>query len=108
EQRTPLDTHLECLLAHDAGHSGDLIGCLALEPECGDKGAELGLAGLALHDLAHGRGGLVLGEAPALLDEGDDRVSNHAVTSSAMRERRKLRSRSWPTFVMIDSGWNCT
>ena len=57
--------HLEGELAHYGGHAGDLLGGLALEPQGGEEGAELGGGGLAQHDLAHDRCGLVHGEGVA-------------------------------------------
>ncbi len=61
-RRGPSTCDAEGLLAHDAGHAGDLVDGLALEAEGGDEGAELGGGGLAGHDLVHDGGGLLLGE----------------------------------------------
>jgi hypothetical protein len=54
--------HLDGAALHRPGTAGDLVHCLALHAQRGQKRADLRRRGLALHDLRHGRVGLVGGQ----------------------------------------------
>ena len=75
--------HLDLLgeLAHGASHADDLVGRLALHAESAEKGARLGVAGAAAHDLEQHVAGVLLGEVAAggeLGQRGAEDVIRHA------------------------------
>ena len=60
---------------------------------------------LGLDLFPHGPG---LGNSVAHDSNGSEAHALGWVTLGGCHVSRKLRSRSWPVLVMIDSGWNCT
>src|SRR5208283_5458457 len=95
--------YLRSLLTHYPRSACDLFDGFTLDPECGEKCADLGIRGPALHYFGHAFGHFSLGEAD-ILNYKVYRFFYHCSLPSCM----KFLRRSLPDEVSIDSGWNCT
>ena len=88
----------EHVLAHRLRAAGDLARGLALEAQSDEEAAHLRLRRLAVHDRAHHVARLGARQVVAL-EQTRDRALDHEM---------KFLSRSLPSGVSTDSGWNCT
>ena len=86
--------------AHGPCEPDDLRRPLAFHRQRDEQAGDLRWLSAALHDLVHGRGGLLDGEVLTALKLLDQRGEHHI--------SRKLRSSFRPSPVSTDSGWNCT
>ncbi len=95
-----LALRLDCehVRAHRLRAAGDLVSGLSLRAQRDEEAADLRRRRIPGHDHRHDLARLCTLEVVAV-EQPRDRVLDH---------RRKFRSRSIPSGVSTDSGWNCT
>jgi hypothetical protein len=99
--------HLDRELAHDLGRAGDLTDGFLLHAHAGQNGGNHHIGHFATHDLPHQRDHFVMENLAVVDDALQGFLRIHGRVSGACC-CRKLRSMSWPCWVRMDSGWNCT
>src|SRR6266516_6160993 len=94
---------------HNTCQSSDFLYCLAsrAQAQSRQKGSHLCLGCNACHNFFHHSCCLAFTQGGSGCDMRDC-ITDHLLLLSIQYIVRKLRSRSFPMGVMIDSGWNCT
>src|SRR5205085_8405326 len=91
-------------LAGGTREAGELVHRLALHAQRDDEARDLDWRGVPAHDRLEGRGGLSLGQGFT-----PHQLRNRLDHAAALAARRMKLARIFlPSFVSIDSGWNCT